>query len=61
MTLPDTIHRVEIDPQLLASDQLRKLSDTYLELADWLDSLTDKPEKQADYLAQILTQESTVT
>jgi len=61
MTLPDTIHRVEIDPQLLASDQLRKLSDTYLELADWLDSLTDKPAKQADYLVQILTQESTVT
>ena len=60
MTLPDAVHRVEIDPQLLASDQLRQLSDTYLELADWLDGMTTDPKKQADYLAQMIqqTQES---
>ena len=61
MTIPASIHSVTIDPKLLASDQLRQLSATYLELADYLDKLTDKPDKQADYLNQILIQESTVT
>ena len=59
MTLKNAAkYSVSIDPSRDVANQLRTMAKHYIELAKWLEKLTNDPKRQAEILAQLIEQEN---